>query len=277
MANFSDYFALVDRAEKEKLQGSLTPARVSAYIVSAKKILKALGAPEEIYLEQWEMLRMSVELRNPSNNNSSEYPDTRGEFIAEAQSAKQEDTDYENEIQAKPAQLPPHDIDLPEEPEEIQVVSRVWNPELGEFTDLQMGKMLLIPTGCERPEYLSPYENEVTLKPSLPRDVEKESNLYAQWQQNQWVSRRWVQEHLDQDINIPEVDKEIADDIPFILAAKGMPDPTQQVAQTAGMDPGSNNGAPLPPGPGPGRGNKVTAGDNLASKAPPNGAAGSGV
>ena len=93
-----------------------------------------------------------------------------------------------------------------------------------------------------------------------------------------------IDEH---DINIDEMDKDISDDIPFTLALQGLPDPSGGVAQTAGVQegqgaPGSNNGAPLPPGPGPGRGNKVRPGDNLAKPkapggAPPNPAPGTGV
>jgi hypothetical protein len=200
----------------------------------------------------------------------------RGELIREVQSDKQEDSDYEEEVQAKPEQLPPHDIDLPEEPELVHVVMQVWDAESQTFTERDMGEMLLVPSGCERAEYLSPYENNVTLKSALPRDLERDTNLYSTWQQNGWIGRRWAQENLDQDINIPQVNKEIADDIPFLLALQGKPDVTQQVAQTAGLAPGSNNGAPLPPGPGPGRGNKVAPGDNLA-QLPPDGAPGTGV
>ncbi len=200
-----------------------------------------------------------------------------GELIGEASIEKAADEDYENEVEAQPEQLPPHDIDIPEEPEKVNVVARIWNPQTRAYEEKNLGELLLIPTGCERSEVVSPYENSVKLKSALPRDVERDSNLYATWQKNGWVDRHWVMEKLDEGINVNEVDKRIADDIPFLLAMQGMPDPTQQVAQTAGMAPGSNNGAPLPPGPGPGRGNKFAAGDNMASKAPPNGAPGKGV
>lgn len=200
-----------------------------------------------------------------------------GEFVKDAPVAKAEDTDYENEIQVQPEQLPPHDIDIPEEPELVNVVARVWNSETQAFEEKNLGEMLLVPTGCDCPEYASPYETEVKFKSALPRDLEKDVNLYAAMQQNGWIDRHWAMEHLELGINPAEVDKRIADDIPFILSMKGMPDPTQQVAQTEGLSPGSNNGAPLPPGPGPGRGNKFAPGDGMAGKPPPNGAPGSSV
>jgi len=178
------------------------------------------------------------------------------------------------EANAKPGQLVAHDIDIPEEPEEVNAVVQEWDNEKNQFVERNLGKRLLVPTGCERPTYFSPFENSVTLKSALPRDKEKDTNLYQAWQTNGWVSRHWVMSRLEEGISISQMDKEIADDIPFILSIQGKPDPSGQVAQTNGLQqpgdgPGDNNGAPLPPGPGPGRGNKFAPGDGLA-KAPPN-------
>jgi hypothetical protein len=184
--------------------------------------------------------------------------------------------DYEQEVEVKPEQLAPHDMDVPEEPIRVRVQMRVWDGQQYVMRDL--GEQLLVPTGCDRPKYLDPHKTKVTLKSALPRDLEKDSNLYALWQTNGWVSRRWVQDHLDEDINPTVVNKEIADDIPFLLALQGKQDPAGGVAQTNGTQPGDSNGAPLPPAPGPGRGNVYGAGDNLASGTPPpNGAPGTGV
>jgi hypothetical protein len=176
--------------------------------------------------------------------------------------------DPEEEPQVKPPQLAPYDIDIPEEPEKVRVVVQEWDPLTRAFLSRDMGLMTLVPTGCRRPIYLSPYENKVSLRSALPRDKEKDTNLYATWQQNGWIDRHLAMEKLEEGINIQQVDKRIADDMPFILALQGKPDSTGQVAQTNGLQqpgdgPGDNNGAPLPPGPGPGRGNKFAPGDNL--------------
>ena len=179
--------------------------------------------------------------------------------------------------EVKPEQLAPNDMDIPEEPETIRVTRRWWNPETQTFVEEDLGKQEVVPTGCKRPRYLNPFANIVVFRSPLPRDKEKDSNLYAQWQTNGWVSRHWVMNKLDEDINPAIMDKGIADDIPFLLSMKGQP--TAGVAQTAGMaPPGDNNGAPLPPGPGPGRGNKFAPGDGLGgANPPPNGGVGSGV
>lgn len=179
--------------------------------------------------------------------------------------------------QVEPEQLSPHDMDIPEEPMTLPVSVMTWNPKTRTFDTENLGSIQIVPTGCDRPRYLNPYDNRVTLKSALPRDMERASNLYVQWQTNGWVSRRWVQEHLDEEINIRQVNKELADDIPFLLALQGKPDPTAQVAQTAGVQDGDTtspiNGAPAPAVAGPGRGNRHVAGDNMATP-PPNGAAG---
>jgi hypothetical protein len=162
-------------------------------------------------------------------------------------------------------------MDIPEEPEEVDVNVYTWNADAKTFEEEALGKMLIVPTGCKRPTYLSPYETTVTMKSALPRDKEKEANLYAVYQKNQWMSRRWCQTHLDEDVQPSVEDKQIADDIPFILAAQGLPD-ASQVQGSQGVQGdfgvGTNNGAPLPPGSGPGRGNKVVPGDNMASPKP---------
>jgi len=190
--------------------------------------------------------------------------------------------ELEKEPEVKPEQLAPHDIDLPEEPETIQVTIRQMNPVTLEWSERDLGEIKVVPTGCKRPCYLNPFKNEVTFKSPLPRDKEKDTNLMKAWQDAGWVSRRFCQDNLDEGINPMVEDKQIADDVPFLLAMQGKPDPAGGVAQTAGLDPGqappgSNNGAPLPPGPGPGRGNMHAPGDNLASKAPANGAPGEKV
>lgn len=171
-----------------------------------------------------------------------------------------------------PPKLAMHDIDVPEEPETVTVVSFVWDPMTSQYVERESPPMLLVPSGCERPCAVSPYENTATLRSALPRDKQQDANLYAAYQTNGWTSRKWIQKRLDEDINPAEEAKLILDDIPLMLSLQGKPDPAAQVGQTAGLAPGDNNGAPLPPGPGPGRGNKFATGDGLAKKPalPPN-------
>jgi hypothetical protein len=201
----------------------------------------------------------------------------QGEFVTIVGNDEQEDEQYLEGAEAQAAQLPPHDIDIPEEPEVVRVITRVWEPTLQRYVDRDLGELLLVPTGCDCAEYVSPYDNSVKLKSALPRDLANDVNLYAAMQTNGWVDRHWCMERLELGLNPAEIDKRIADDIPFMLNMKGMPDPTSQVAQTPGLQ-GDNNGAPLPSEPGPGRGNKYSPGDNLASAStPPNGGPGTGV
>jgi hypothetical protein len=143
--------------------------------------------------------------------------------------------------------LPVHDIDVPEEPETVHVISRVWDSNAKTFVTQDLGSLLLVPTGCEQPEYLSPYTTECKLRLPLPRNKMEDANLYTLYQNQGWASRAWVRSQLDEEIDGPRVDKEIADDIPFMLALKGLPDPSGGVAQTEGADPqqtGGNNESP---------------------------------
>lgn len=160
--------------------------------------------------------------------------------------------------------LQPHEIDIPEEPEQVRVISTEWDFTLRAFAPVDFGVLMLVPSGCDRPLPVSPYKTSMDYRSPLPRDKEKDANLFGAYQTNGWVDRKWVRDNLDEDIDGVEVDKGIADDVPVMMALKGTP--TAGVSQTPGMDPGgagSNNGAPLPPGPGPGRGNRFSPGDGL--------------
>lgn len=194
---------------------------------------------------------------------------------------KEEDdpADPDDDVLVQPPQLASHQIDVPEEPERVRVVTQIWNAAASAFQEVDLGELMLIPSGCEEPEFLSPYENAVSFRSPLPRDKEHEANLYALYQQNGWASRPWIRKNLDEEIDDIQVDKEIADDIPVLMALQGKPDLSSGVGQTAGAaGKGDNNGAPHPPGPGPGRGNKAAPGDNGATPTTPaNAAPGSGV
>lgn len=190
---------------------------------------------------------------------------------------KEEPTDPEEDVEVPIPKLASHQIDIPEEPETVRVITQLWDASQGKFIEEDLGELLLIPSGCEEPEYLSPYENTVSFKSALPRDKQIDANLYGAYQKMGTVSREWIRENSDEEIDGVLEDKRIADDIPILLAMQGKPDVSSGVAQTAGLEgKGDNNGAPLPPGPGPGRGNTSAPGDNGAS-APANAAPGSPV
>lgn len=172
---------------------------------------------------------------------------------------KKGDVPDPEDVQVTPPKLQPHDIDIPEEPETVRVVTLVFNREAGQLVEKDLGEMLLVPTGCEAPTRVSPYQTTVTMRSALPRDKQLDANLYAAYQTNGWASRRWIQQRLDEDIDPDEVDAEIADGLPLLLELQGKG--AAGVGQTNG--PGDNNGAPLPPGPGPGRGNLNEPGDNM--------------
>ena len=179
---------------------------------------------------------------------------------------------YDEEVHAPVPQLPAHDIQLPEEPEYVSVRQRNWDGQ--QYTELDQGLRALVPTGCDRPTYCSPYDSVVKLLSALPRDRAEQANLYATYQNNGWMGRHEVIKRLELGIQPNVVDKAIMDDAPILDALKGIPDPAQQVGQTNG---GSSNGAPPPPAPGPGRGNLKAPGDNMGGKQPPNGKPGVGV
>jgi hypothetical protein len=179
---------------------------------------------------------------------------------------EEDDIDPEEDVDVPVPKLAPHQVDIPEEPETVRVITQVWNAAMGVFEEQDLGELLLIPTGCEEPEFLSPYENSVCFKSALPRDKQIDANLYGAYQKMGIVSRDWIRENSDEEIDGVLEERRIADDIPVLMAMQGKPTEAGGVAQTAGLEgKGDNNGAPLPPGPGPGRGNVAAPGDDGAS------------
>lgn len=231
------------------------------------------GEQDRVQKEQAE----SDKANEPPETDEEGNPVEKSPAVPPATPVKPLPPELQKEPEIKPPQLADYDVDIPEEPEKVDVTVRVWNAANGTYEEQKLGVIEIVPTGCDKPRYLNPYKTLITFRSALPRDRERDANLYAMYQTNGWTSRRWAQEHLDEEIKPEEVNKQLADDIPFINALKGVPNQTGQVAQTSGApedQTGSNNGAPLPPGPGPGRGNKYAPGDNAAGKAPPSAAPG---
>jgi hypothetical protein len=267
-----EFFALLEQMGRAAADGTLEePAFLEMY-------WKALAYPDfrrfaEPFLmtaqaRGWDVSSVDPEgakMLAGGSDSSGALPEDEDELDPElvdepvVKTKKLEDAPDPEDVQVTPPHLQPHDIDIPEEPETVRVITRVFNRATGQMEEKDLGEMLLVPTGCEAPERVSPYQTTVTLRSALPRDKQLDANLYAAYQTNGWASRRWIQQRLDEDIDADEVDAEIADGLPLLLELQGKG--AAGVGQTNG--PGDNNGAPLPPGPGPGRGNLNTPGDNM--------------
>lgn len=191
---------------------------------------------------------------------------------AEKRKALGEPTDVDKqeeeprEIDAPEVPIPKlaaHQIDVPEEPEHVRVVSMEWDPAKGDYVPVDYGVLLLVPTGCERPSRVSPFRTKMCYRSPLPRDKAGDMNLYTAYQKLGLVDRAWMRANIDEEIDALAVDRGIADDVPVLMALSGKAEGGPNGVAQSDTSKGSNNGAPLPPGPGPGRGNKFAPGDNM--------------
>ena len=92
--------------------------------------------------------------------------------------------------------LPPSFIDVPEEPEEVMVLRRYENPATGEAIGVQESVRLLVPTGCNQPEYLNPFDTEVQFMETLPKDEHLRAQLFGNYLKMGIVDPEWVQDHI---------------------------------------------------------------------------------
>jgi len=243
----------------EALRGKATQEEFDAVVTEANDLVRSSDMPGD-YLEPLALFASSEGLL---------YDVKEPEVVTEK---KEDEIDPEKDIDVPVPKLASHQIDIPEEPERVEVITQVWNAATGMFEEKNLGVLMLVPTGCEEPEFLSPYDNTVSFRSPLPRDKQVDANLHGALQKMGVVSREWIQEHTDEEIDPVLENRRIADDIPVLMALQGKQgDPTATgVAQTPGLEgKGDNNGAPLPPGPGPGRGNTAAPGDNGASQPAP--------
>ncbi len=131
-------------------------------------------------------------------------------------------------------QQPPN---LPDEPERVAVQRATINPDTGELELDGLPKMTeVVPTGCEAPAYLNPFESTVVLKDVLPKDKLLDSQYFAGLKAMGVVSKDWVREHID-DIENPAEEKKRCDDEDSKTAA---------LAQQAGGHGPGQTGAPPP-------------------------------
>ena len=92
--------------------------------------------------------------------------------------------------------LPPMQIDVPEEPEEVTYVVELWDSKTGEKVGERRVTRTLVPCGDEMPEYLNPYESTVQFNDPLPKDKHLQAQLFGQYRQMGLVSKRWCQEQI---------------------------------------------------------------------------------
>lgn len=200
--------------------------------------------------------------------------DTSPEPVPVAQAAEE---DYGKEVEPPTPKLAEADIKVPQEPKKVRLRYRAWDPVTRQFIEKDGGERILVPTGCQNPRRASPYAVGVTLKSALPRDKTEQANLFAAYQKAGLMHRGAMIERMDEGVNKAEVDEGLREDTALVAAwtqaLAGQKEAPGGVAQSEGA-PGSNNGAPLPPGPGPGRGH-VKPGNT--PKAPPNARPGTGV
>lgn len=228
----------------------------------AKKEIEAMREGENP--SAWDVGPSKAEQEKEQEKNEQEA----AEKVPPPDPALGEPTIPQEPPKAKPAfgtdlKLPAKDIDLPEEPETVNLLVRVFNPETREWSVQSLGEEEVVPTGCERPVYLNPYESVVTLASPLPRDRVEETNLWTSWKNLGLVSRNWIRERMDEDLNSEEEDERIADDIRFYAALDNQPatDPYEvTTSQPAGppqgpkgvaQSPGMSQGKPLPGKPPP--------------------------
>ncbi len=97
------------------------------------------------------------------------------------------------------------ELDIPEEPEMVDLEEKYVHPVTGEVVDIVIRHMELVPTGCRRPMYLNPFENEVFFNDVLPKDEAMQAELFGMYLDRGLVDIEWCQER------IPEIAESVND------------------------------------------------------------------
>lgn len=97
------------------------------------------------------------------------------------------------------------ELDIPEEPEMVALEEKYIHPVTGEVVDIVVRHLELVPTGCRRPMYLNPFENEVFFNDVLPKDEAMRAELFGMYLDRGLVDIEWCQER------IPEIAEAIND------------------------------------------------------------------
>lgn len=149
--------------------------------------------------------------------------------------------------------LPDGEIEVPEEPENVEITMLYRHPETGDVVASRTVTKLLVPTGCERPQYLNPFGSTVEFLDPLPKDEHLQAQLYQVYQQNEWVDAEWVRGKIPE--IAPDAD-ELAKRMKNREAAQNRMQPVMET-QGAGMRQTTYQELAPPPGdpaalPGPG-------------------------
>lgn len=127
-------------------------------------------------------------------------------------------------------QIPMGEVDVPEEPEEVNWVDVLINPETGEEISREVTRKLVIPTGCEDPTYVNPFDTLVEMNNALPKDQHLDAQLFRVYQANGWADKAWVQDQ------IPELYRDKREINKRLRAEQtsGLPNPSAQPTWTPG-------------------------------------------
>lgn len=87
--------------------------------------------------------------------------------------------------------LPSGAMDIPEEPEEVNLEFPLIHPITGQVIRVESIRTLLVPTGCTEPEYLDPYESSPEFPDPLPKDEQIEATLHQLYLQMGLVDAEW--------------------------------------------------------------------------------------
>lgn len=136
---------------------------------------------------------------NPPPEPAEKAPEIQMEAdLAEARRPPPEkpekDSDLPEELKIIP--IPEEEIDFPEEPEEVEITQRWVHPQTQQLLEEEKMVRMLVPTGCNRPQYLNPYDTKVEFPDPLPKDEALRATLYEQYQRNQWVDPEWCQDRI---------------------------------------------------------------------------------
>lgn len=101
-------------------------------------------------------------------------------------------------------------IELPHEPEKVTLRVIQYDTATGIEVASEDVTIEVVPTGCERSEYLNPYSNTVHFNDTVPKDKQVFADLMEKYQLNGWVTRHWVRKQIAE-IEDPEtMEKDVA-------------------------------------------------------------------
>lgn len=138
-------------------------------------------------------------------------------------------------------------IELPPEPEEIAVVDARIDENGDVVTTGQVRRITVVPTGCDMSNYLNPFETEVRLKDTLPKDELIEAGKYEKYLKMRIVSRDWVRERIPEIENPRAEKKRVEDEMQRDAATAAMagghaPDKEESGPNAGELEPGEEPG-----------------------------------